>query len=195
MPSSNNQYKRIWRQGLFCLALILALIGCTAPGSRSDRDSGAVDGFQQALADIRAGRDDEAIARLEAITARRPDLVGAQVNLAAAYARTGRPAQAWTRLTEAARHAPYDPAVLTEMGVVKRMQGEFEAALEYYQRAISADETYAPAHRNIGILLDLYLQRPQDALRHYRRYRDLSEANREMVDSWITDLERRLTAP
>ena len=170
-------------------------MGCTTPGGRANRHADPTEGFQQALAAIRAGHDDEAITILETITAPQPELVGAQVNLAVAYARTGRLQAAWERLTEASRHAPYDPAVLTEMGVVKRKQGEFQAALEYYQRALSADEAYAPAHRNIGILFDLYLQRPQDALRHYQRYRDLSEANSEMVDQWITDLERRLDSP
>ncbi|MEE8308357.1 MAG: hypothetical protein V3R81_13905, partial [Gammaproteobacteria bacterium] len=49
----------------------------------------------------------------------------------------------------------------------------------------------ALAHYNLGVLLDLYLKRPAEALPHYERYQTLAGED-ERVTKWIIDLRRRL---
>ena len=68
----------------------------------------------------------------------------------------------------------------------------YNEAEQAYLRAIESDPSYALAHHNLGVLLDLYLHRPADALPHYRRYQDLLAEPDAAVGRWIIDLERRV---
>ena len=43
-----------------------------------------------------------------------------------------------------------------------------------YDAALTLEPDYALAHRDIGILYDLYLQQPAQALTHYKRYLELA---------------------
>ena len=78
-----------------------------------------------------------------------------------------------------------------QLGILYREQGEFEAALNAYNSALELDGEYALAHRNVGILYDLYLQQPVLALDHYKKYLELAGEPDKTVDGWIVDLERR----
>jgi hypothetical protein len=59
-------------------------------------------------------------------------------------------------------------------------------------RAIASDPDYALAHHNLGVLLDLYLHRPAEALQHYERYQELIAEPDATVGRWIIDLQRRV---
>lgn len=76
-------------------------------------------------------------------------------------------------------------------GIALRQQGDFGAAEQAYLAALAASEDDAAAHRNIGILYDLYLGMPDKAVFHYRRYQALTEPGNREVAGWIADLERR----
>ena len=67
---------------------------------------------------------------------------------------------------------------------------EAEAA---YLKAVTAEPQYALAHYNLGVLYELYLQRLDDALRHFERYQALYGEDPQ-VEKWITDLKRRVAA-
>jgi Flp pilus assembly protein TadD len=85
-----------------------------------------------------------------------------------------------------------NPAAYHQKGIVLRQTGDFEGALEAYTKALSLAPDYALAHRNIGILYDLYLRQPAVALEHYRTYQRLTGASPDSeVSAWIVDLERR----
>jgi len=55
---------------------------------------------------------------------------------------------------------------------------------------VAADADYAPAHRDLGVLLDLYLGDPAAALPEMERYKDLT-AEDKPVSSWIAELRAR----
>jgi tetratricopeptide (TPR) repeat protein len=79
-----------------------------------------------------------------------------------------------------------------QLGIIQRQRGNFNQALTAYQRAIALDDNYALAHRNLGILYDIYLQQPDSALTHYEKYLLLSGDSSKEVSNWIIDLKRRI---
>ena len=75
------------------------------------------------------------------------------------------------------------------LGSLYRENGDYRRAEQAYRQALGVQPDYAAAHLNIGILYDVYLKRPQDALLQYREY--LRSAGKEdlLVSAWIRELE------
>ena len=124
----------------------------------------------------------------------RPDDPWLLANLGLARLHLGRPDQAVEAL-EAARKDPvlgHDPRLLNELGMAYRRLGRFDAAERAYRQAVAESPAYAPAWRNLGILVELYRQRPGEALTYYRRYLELHGPDEETVRRWIVDIEHRL---
>jgi len=91
-------------------------------------------------------------------------------------------------------------ADLTARGVALRQAGKFQDAADAYHQAITVDEGYAPAWRNLAVVLDLYLGDTQGALEAMQRYQELAaDAGQERaVKGWVADLKQRAaraTAP
>ena len=79
-----------------------------------------------------------------------------------------------------------------QLAVLKREAGDFAAAESLYQKALGIWQFYPEGHKNIAILYDLYLGKPEQALPHYQAYQQLLSAPDKQVDSWIADVQRRL---
>jgi lipoprotein NlpI len=110
------------------------------------------------------------------------------------YAHDDRTADARAALERTLAIDPEHAVANTELGILLREQGEFDAAEQAYRRALEADSGHALAHYNLGVLLDIYLRRPADALEQYELYQgSLTEPN-EIVGRWIIDLRRRTGA-
>jgi len=147
--------------------------------------------YQQALAALGAGRYPEAERALLAVIRREPELAGPRANLGIVYERIGRPEQALESLKEAVRLNPKRAVYYNELGMLSRRGGRFDDARRYYARALELDPDCAHAHLNIGILYDLYLQDPAQAMQHYQRYRELTPSEAGTVAKWIADLQQR----
>lgn len=133
-----------------------------------------------------------AVAVLEPLVSAHPDLPGAAVTLAIAYRHEGRTDEAQALLqTTLVAHDNYAPG-WNEVGILHREAGEFAAAEAAYLKAVTAKPDYALAHFNLGILLDLYLGRHEQALEHYQRYQELMPDEDKQVARWIADISRRL---
>ncbi|VAW77233.1 hypothetical protein MNBD_GAMMA15-233 [hydrothermal vent metagenome] len=148
-------------------------------------------GYDNALVLMQSGDYQAAIPVLNAFIAKRPKLAGPQLNLGIAYRLTGQDDAASDALNQALKLNPSNPAIWHQMAILYRKQGDFDAALDAYGKALQLDQNYALAHRNIGILYDLYLQKPALALQHYRNYLALNGEEDKTVSRWIVDLERR----
>ncbi len=86
---------------------------------------------------------------------------------------------------------PASPVAGNELGIALRKLGKFSEAETAYQRTISAEPNFAPAHLNLGVLYDLYLAEPQKALEEYERYLELTGENKQ-VAGWVLELRKRV---
>lgn len=93
-------------------------------------------------------------------------------------------------LQAAVTRAPDSAAAWSELGVAQRLAGKFVAARASYARALALNPDHAPAHRNLGVLLDLYLNEPAAALPEFLRYQELTGEDKP-VSSWIAELRAR----
>lgn len=189
------------------LALIL-LQGCALTGTPGD-GSDAADGgparteapavspgnrerFTRATALARDGRLVEAEALLLQITDDQPELAGPWINLARVFMDQQRADDAVGALQRAVQANPANCAARTELGVLLRRRGEFEAAETHYLACLEHQADYQAAYLNLGILYDLYLGRLNDALAAYERYQSLAAEPDRQVHVWVVDLQRRL---
>ncbi len=148
--------------------------------------------FARATELLQAERLLEAEALLLEITDDQPELAGPWINLAQVFVAQGREDDAIAALEQAVLANPGNCAGRTELGVLLRKRGEFAAAEAHYLACLEYQPGYQAAYLNLGILYDLYLGRPDEALAAYRHYQDLAGDDDRRVRGWVMDLERRV---
>ena len=109
--------------------------------------------MERALAEIRAGRAEAAIARLEALHRAAPDNVTLQGMLAAAYAEADQFAQALELLDRARERNPDHYRIELNLGITYARMDDRERALEHTRRAIELHGRFGAAHHHLGVLL------------------------------------------
>lgn len=150
----------------------------------------AVADFNRAVALLKAGKDDEAELEFQQVAAGYPNYPGALVNLGILYRKHGDLAKSDQALHSAVQRDARDAAGWNELGVTLRQEGKFHDAADAYNQAISADSNFAPAYRNLAIVLDLYLGDTGAALTAMQHYQDLATDDKA-VTGWIADLKQR----
>lgn len=150
------------------------------------------DAFARATELLQAGRLVEAEALLLQITDDQPELAGPWVNLAQVFLAEERIDDAIAALEQAVVANPGNCAARTDLGVLLRRRGDFAAAESHYLACLEYQPDYQAAYLNLGILYDLYLGRPADALAAYRHYQSLAGDDDRRINGWVVDLERRV---
>jgi len=140
---------------------------------------------------LRTERPYEARAALQQLIKVYPEVPGAYLNLALLDYHEGFYSSARHRVDKALQLLPRNAAAYNLSGSLHRQAGEFKQAWEAYALALAVDEKYAPAHLNLAILFDIYLQYWLDARQHYQLYLDLHGPDQQ-VTLWLQDLERRI---
>jgi len=108
---------------------------------------------------LKARRDwTDAAASLRRAIALRPDLPAAHYTLAQVLQLAGDESGARTHLAEAERlrqraQQEQEAGVWTIVGIQKMEAGDLTGALDYFRRAASVFEAYAPAHYQMGLVL------------------------------------------
>jgi tetratricopeptide (TPR) repeat protein len=134
---------------------------------------------------------DEAIVLLEKVIDQSPGVTAPYIDIAIAYRHIGKPEQAEENLKTALELFPEHPVACNEYGLLYRKTGRFTEARAMYEKAIARFPDYYPAHKNLGILCDLYLDDSTCALEHYEIY-SKAKPEDEKVKMWIADLRARL---
>jgi tetratricopeptide (TPR) repeat protein len=119
-----------------------------------------------------------------------PELSGPYANLGILCRNSNQLADSESWLQKATEHAPWDAATWTEYGLTLRQEGKFSEARAAYEKAIGANPSYAAAHRDLGVLLDLYLDDPLAALNEFETYKTLTGEDKP-VSSWLAELRAR----
>lgn len=152
----------------------------------------AREGMEIARKFYEAGDMAAAEEQLKKLTERWPELSGLWLNLGIVQSHIGDTEAAEASLRQAISVNDMNVFAWNELAALLRNAGRFDEALQCYQEALARWPDYADAHRNLGILFDLYLHQPEKALEHYRAAQALHEEPDKQLASWIIDLERRL---
>ena len=150
--------------------------------------------FQEAVVAAEQGNSAHAIQEFTALGAAAPTLAGPPLNLGIVLARQGNWAEAEAALTEATRRNPSSAIAAAELGAVYRQLGRFPDAEKAYQRALELDANMPRTHRNFGVLLDLYLQKPAEALAQYESSLALAGGEDKQTSAWIAEIKHRVGA-
>jgi TolA-binding protein len=148
--------------------------------------------FDDAVAKLEAGDYAGARPILEQLVASEPTLAAPAVNLGMLHARESRWLEAEAALQEGIRRDAASAVALNELAAVQREAGRFAEAEASYRQALAADPAHYRTHRNIAVLLDLYLWRPAEALQHFESYLWMSGTADRQVSGWIAELKRRV---
>jgi tetratricopeptide (TPR) repeat protein len=146
--------------------------------------------FARAVQLVKSGKDGEAEVAFQQIATGFPAYPGALVNLGLLYRKHGDLAKSEESLRAAVQRDGNDASGWCELGVTLRLEGKFHEAADAYNRAISANPNYAPAYRNLAIVLDLYMGDTAAALTAMEHYKDLA-ADDKAATGWIADLKQR----
>lgn len=143
---------------------------------------------------MKAGRATDAELEFKQLSLAYPEYAGPQLNLGLLYLHDSRLPEAEAAFKAALERSPANPIAGNELGIVERKLGKFVEAEAAYQRTITAEPNYAPAHLNLGVLYDLYLAEPQKALEQFESYISIAGENKQ-VAGWVVELRKRVGAP
>jgi cytochrome c-type biogenesis protein CcmH/NrfG len=109
------------------------------------------------------------IAALQSVVARDPKNVQAWVQLGHDYFDTRQPQKAIDAYERALELRPDDPDVITDQGVMYRDLGQYERALQNFQRASRIDPKHVQSLFNLGVVFANDLNEPQKAVEAWTR--------------------------
>src|SRR5512139_2801162 len=147
--------------------------------------------FDRAVAMLKDQDYGQAIDLLEKVIKQSPGVTAPYIDIAIAYLRVGKPEQAEKHLQTALTLFPGHPVACNEYGLLYRKTGRYAEARAIYEKAIERFPDYYPAHKNLGILCDLYLNDPACALAHYEIYGKARPEDAQVL-LWIADVRARL---
>ncbi len=151
-----------------------ASIPADAPNAA--REIAAWGEFEDALADVSAGRRDRALPRLAALAARYPNAQVFRKTHAQALLDSGRTPEALKAYRAMAATWPNDASLLHDLAVAARGAGDAAEALRAEQAALVLDPKYPPAHDGLG-LLHADAGRAADAAASFAKATELEPSN------------------
>lgn len=161
----------------------------------ADADSvpaAAREGMEIAHQAFEAGELATAETELKKLTENWPTLSGLWLNLGIVQNHSDEREAAEQSLRRAIEVNDNNVFAWNQLAALLRDAGRFDEAEQGYRAALQRWPDYGDAHRNLGILYDLYLQQPNKALQHYRAAQQLREEPDRQLAGWIVDLERQL---
>ncbi|MEN8130880.1 MAG: tetratricopeptide repeat protein [Pseudomonadota bacterium] len=147
--------------------------------------------FVMASSLLQKGDLKDARTRFQALTEKYPSLSGPWVKL-------GTIAEKNEKYDDAIKH--YKKAVSVNrnnvnayiaLGLVQRKQGYFPDVQKTYRQALDVWRDFPEAHLNLAIFYDLYMDKAEEAQKHYEAYYFLTGQKDEKVRKWLVEVKRR----
>ncbi|MDH4229604.1 MAG: tetratricopeptide repeat protein [Nitrospirota bacterium] len=181
---------------LLSMALAVLLMAGCASAPKRDADAAAQGtpgaAFAAAIGALNDGHTDAArdAFRHLAENPATPPAVAAQawVNLGVALSRGGDFEAARVALTEALSRAPEMADAHFNLALAERSLGHYPSARDHYFEAARLAPARLDIPYNLGILYELYLNQPQQAMSAYSRYLDGGGPQAEQVRQWMETL-------
>lgn len=148
--------------------------------------------YKQAITALNNNHTSEAEAIFMRFIKNRPELAGPWANLALIKYKNNEIELTSNYLQKALALSPTMPNALNLKAQIETHNGNMKEAEKLYLAALDGDDTYANAHYNIALLYDIYLQDIEKAIKHYKRYTELTENKDTATIEWIQQLEASL---
>jgi len=147
--------------------------------------------FNQAVTYLNQEKYPEAIRLLKAVTGKTSKFSAPFINLGIAYARTNELKEAEESFKNALDINKQHPVANNELGLIYRKTGRYKEARTLYESLLSIYPDFLPAHKNLGVLCDIYLQDLKCALSQYEEYlKGVPEDPK--VKIWVADVKSRM---
>ncbi|PTU31006.1 tetratricopeptide repeat protein [Stenotrophobium rhamnosiphilum] len=168
----------------------------TKPAAPKPIDKGDPDArFKGAIELYKQGQAQEAEAALTELVKDFPQFSGPLTELGVIYVKSKRFDLAANAFAKAIANNSQNAVAYNWQGILFREANNYSRAEQSYKRALSINSSYGNAHLNLGILYDVYLKRPDDALEHYKDYQRFGGADDLRVLVWIAELEKAKAPP
>ena len=146
--------------------------------------------FLVAMKSIQSEKYDQAIKSLNKMIAQAPSNPVLYINLALAYKKIENLTLAEENLKLAIKADPQNPVANNEYALLYRKTGRFSEARQTYEQVLKSYPNFNIAHKNLGILCDLYLKDYECALKQYQIY-SAAMPDDAAVKIWIADIQGR----
>ena len=153
-----------------------------APHLKAELDS--------AMVLLKAGQHEQAADAFKKLALALQDNPIPPINLALVYKKLDKLDLAETQLKAALTIEPDNPVAGNELALLYRTTGRFAQARALYEQTLAKYPHFAMAHKNLGVLCDLYLRDYACAIEHYKSYAS-NAPNDKSVGVWIADLQKR----
>ncbi len=147
--------------------------------------------FDAAVVLLRKQKYAEAIKLLQKVIRQSQNNSAPYINIALAYEMTDEMGLAEDNLKRALAINPYHPAAMNEYALLYRRTGRFAEAKKLYEGLLDKHPSFMPAHKNLGVLCELYLNDLHCALDQYEVY-NRALPDDEEVKLWIVGVKQKL---
>ena len=154
----------------------------TSPKARAD--------FVVALQYIKTADFDKAIKSLNQVIAQSQNNPVPYIDLALVHKKMQNLALAEENLKQAIKLDPGNPVANNEYALLYRKTGRFTEARQVYENILEKYPKFIMAHKNLGILCDLYMKDYACAIKHYEVYSGAMPDD-PAVKIWIANLKGR----
>lgn len=146
--------------------------------------------FAVAMQFIKTADYDKAIRHLNHVVVQAPNNPVPYINLAIAYKKMQNLKLAEENLKAAIKLDPWNPVANNEYALLYRKTGRFSEARQVYENLLDKYPKFTMAHKNLGILCDIYMRDYPCAIKHYESYSGATPDD-GAVKIWIADLRNR----
>lgn len=182
------------------LGALLLLAACSAPAPKPVPDANApapipqalVQDYQKGVALLKDKQYPQAQSHWQGLAQTYDRYAGVWSNLALSHLYLNQYEQGLKAAQKAQvldnTYCPVRPV----LAILQREQGQFTRAEQTYRSALECDHRNADVWTNLGILYDVYMNQPKQALEAYQHSQTLRDTPDKYVAVWIKILAKRL---